>query len=77
MRRTDQNRMRWPYEILCKVLWAFYVYAQISTFLHYVTQLDPMKIVIITYMNSYNPLNGHAQLSSRAESGFLLYVLCV
>ena len=41
-----------------------------------VTHLDPMKIVNITNMISYS-LNGHAQLSSRAESGFLLYVLCV
>ena len=36
-----------------------------------------MKIVIITYMIFSYSLNGHAQLSSRAKSGFLLYVLCV
>ena len=41
-----------------------------------VTHLDPMKIVNITNMISYS-LNGHALLSSRAESGFYLYVLCV
>ena len=41
-----------------------------------VTQLDAMKIVIITYMISYS-LNGQAQLSSKAESVFLSYVLCV
>ena len=41
-----------------------------------VTQLNAMKIVIITYMISYS-IHGHAQFSRRAESVFLLYVLCV
>ena len=57
-------------------MWAFMHMLKYPLSYIRVTQLDAMKIVIITYMISYS-LNGHAQLSRRAESVFLLYVLCV